>query len=95
MLHGRASVEVAVPRPNELNTGIIIIIMTRISCLEARRVCRRAAVKAAKILPLVRLARAKQDPINREHGAQYLYRPPPAGAEVEYWKTHNGNPNSE
>ena len=36
--------------------------------------------KAAKFLPLVGLARSKQDPINRGHGAQYLYRPPPAGA---------------
>ena len=32
-------------------------------------------------LPLVGLNRSKQDPINRGHGAQYLYRPPPAGAE--------------
>ncbi len=37
-------------------------------------------VKAAKFLPLVGLARSKQDPINRGHGAQDLYRPPPAGA---------------
>ena len=29
-----------------------------------------AAVKAAKILPLVGLARSKQDPINCGHGAQ-------------------------
>ena len=50
---------------------------TRFSCLEARYVCRQAAVMAAKILPLVGLA---QDPINRGHGAQYIYRPPPAGA---------------
>ena len=49
-------------------------------CLEARCVCRQAAVKAAKILPLVGLARSKQDPISRGHGAQYLYRLPPAGA---------------
>ncbi len=34
--------------------------------------------KAATIIPLVGLARSKQDPINRGHGAQYLYRPPPA-----------------
>ncbi len=26
--------------------------------------------------------RSKQDPINRGHGAQYLYRPPPAGANA-------------
>ena len=34
---------------------------------------------AAKVLPLDGLARSKQDPINPWHGAQYLYRPPPAG----------------
>ena len=55
---------------------------TRFSCLEARCVCRQAAVKAAKILPLVGLARSKQHPINPGHGAQYLYPPPPAGAMV-------------
>ena len=48
-----------------------------LSCLEARCVCRDAAVKAAKILPLVGLASSKQDPINPGHVAQYLYRPPP------------------
>ena len=57
-----------------------IIIIARFSRLEARCVCKQAAAKAAKILPLVRLARSKQDPINRGHGAQYQYRPPPAGA---------------
>ena len=36
-------------------------------------------LKAATILPLVGLARSKQDPINRGRGAQYLYRPPPRG----------------
>ena len=36
--------------------------------------------KASIFLPLVGLARSKQDPINRKHGAQHLYRPPPAGA---------------
>ncbi len=40
-------------------------------------------LKAAIILPLVGLARSKQDPVNRVHGAQYLYRPPPAGANQE------------
>ena len=59
---------------------ITVINITRFSCLEARCVCRQAAVKAAKILPLVGLTRSKQDPITRGHGAQYLYRPPPAGA---------------
>ena len=61
--------------------SFIIIIITSFSCLEARCVCRQAAVKAAKILPLVGLARSKQAPINRRHGAQYLYRPPPAKAK--------------
>ena len=36
--------------------------------------------KAAKILPLVGLARSKQDPIKCGHGALYLYRP--AGAKI-------------
>ena len=31
-------------------------------------------------LPHVGLARSNQDPVNRGHGAQYLYHPPPAGA---------------
>ncbi len=48
---------------------------------KARCVCRQAAVKAAKFLPLDGLARSKQGPINHGHGAQYLYRPPPAGAK--------------
>ena len=59
----------------------IITNITRFSCLEADCVFRQAAVKAAKILPLVGHARSKQDSINRGHGAQYLYRPPPAGAK--------------
>ena len=57
-------------------------IFAHFSCLEARCVCRQAAIKAANILLLIGLARSKQDPINRGHGAQYLYRPPPAGATV-------------
>jgi hypothetical protein len=60
---------------------IIITKITRFSCLEVDCVFRQAAVKAAKILPLVGRARSKQDPINRGHGAQYLDRPPPAGAK--------------
>ena len=39
-------------------------------------------LKAATILPLVGLARSKQDPINRGHGAQYLYRPPASRGRV-------------
>ena len=54
---------------------VIIFFITCFSCLEAGCVCRQAAVMAAKILPLVGLARSKQDPINRGHGAQYLYQP--------------------
>jgi hypothetical protein len=69
----------------------ITIIITRFSYLEARCVCRQAAVKAAKILPLVGLARSKQDPINRGHGAQYLYRPPPAGASLRILSRKGGN----
>ncbi len=37
-------------------------------------------LQAATIVPFHGLARSKQDPINRGHGAQNLYRPPPAGA---------------
>ncbi len=48
---------------------------------EARCVCRQAAVKAAKILPLDGLARSKQDPINRVHGAQYDTAPRQPGLE--------------
>ena len=41
--------------------------------------------EAAKFLPLVRLARSKQDPINRGHGAQYLHRPPASrGRHTQY-----------
>ena len=39
-------------------------------------------VEAAKFLPLVGRARYKQDPLQRGHGAQYLYHPPPAGAKA-------------
>ena len=65
------------------------IFTTCFSCVEARCVCRQAAQlvtlpaeKAAKILPLVGLARSKQDPINCGHSPQCLYRPPPAGANM-------------
>jgi hypothetical protein len=40
----------------------IIILITRFSCLEVRCVCRQAAVKAAKILPLVRTRRIQARP---------------------------------
>jgi hypothetical protein len=54
---------------------LVILVIARFSCLEARCVCRQAAVEAAKILP-VEFPRSKQDPINRGHITQYLYRPP-------------------
>ena len=57
----------------------INIIKSHFPCLEARCVCRQAAVKAAKIPRLVGLDRFKQDPINGGHGAQYFYHPWPAG----------------
>ena len=41
-------------------------------------------LKAAILLPLVGLARSKQDPINRGRGAQYLCCPPPARASMLY-----------
>ena len=47
---------------------------------EARCVCRRAASKGCRILPLVGLASSKQYTITRGHVAQLLYRPPPARA---------------
>ena len=55
--------------------SIIVITITCFSCLEARCVSRQAAVKAAKILPLVGLAGSKQDPVNRGHGAQSYTAP--------------------
>ena len=57
--------------------NIIITNITRISCLEARCVCRQAAVKAAKIVPLVGLARSKQDP-NQPWARCSVFIPPPA-----------------
>ena len=60
---------------------IFIIIITRFSCRRQGASADKLHVKAAKFLPLVGLARSKQDPINRGHGAQYLYRPSPAGAK--------------
>jgi hypothetical protein len=50
--------------------------------MSTRCVCRQAAVQGLpQVLPLVGLARSKQGPMKRGHGAQYLYRPPPSGAE--------------
>ncbi len=39
------------------------------------RLAEKLQLKADIILPLVGLARSKQDPIYCGHGAQYLYRP--------------------
>ena len=64
----------------------MIIILTRFSCQRQGASADKLHVKAAKFPPLVELARFKQDPINRGRGAQYLYRPPPAGANgTEGW----------
>ena len=61
-----------------------ISIITRCFCQKRQgSSCRQAAVKAAKFRPLVRLARSKQDPINRGHGAQFLHSPPPARAKCQ------------
>ena len=57
-----------------------LFIITRFSCRRQGASADKLHVKAAKFLPLVGLARSKQDLFNRGHGAQYLYRPPPAGA---------------
>ena len=72
------SISTARPACNSATHNYYII--TCFSCLEARCACREAAVKAANILTLVGLAKSKQDPINRGHGAQYFYRPTPGGA---------------
>ena len=48
----------------------------------ARCVCRQAADKA-KTLLLVGLARSKQEPIKRGHGAQYFYRAPASRGHVQ------------
>ena len=53
------------------------------------RPAEKLQLKAATILPLVELARSKQNPINRGHWAQYLYRPPPAGTTAYDTKLFN------
>ncbi len=42
-------------------------------------------VTAATVLPLIGRARSKQDAINCGHGAQYLFRSRPAGAQMGLW----------
>ncbi|EIE18031.1 hypothetical protein COCSUDRAFT_45659 [Coccomyxa subellipsoidea C-169] len=49
------------------NIVIVIIIITRFSCRRQGASADKLHVKAAKFLPLVGLARSKQDPINRVH----------------------------
>ena len=57
----------------------VILILTPFSCRRQGASADKLHVKAAKFLPLVGLARSKQDPINHKHGAQCFHRPPPAG----------------
>ena len=59
-------------RNTDRNIGCIIIVIIRFSCRRQGASADKLRVKAAKFLPLVGLARSKQDPINRGHGAQYL-----------------------
>ncbi len=61
----------------------LVTVITRFSCQEARcALYYKLQHKGCQISPLDGLARSKQDSINRGHGAQYLYRPPPAGAQI-------------
>ena len=74
--------------PGSLNSFVVCCLYVCFSnalfCLILRWVCRQAAVKTAKILHLVGLARSKPDPINRGPGAQSSppCRPPPVRAIV-------------
>ncbi len=65
---------------------LIIIIISHFLPRGKVRPADELQLKAATILPLVGLARSKQDPVTRGHGAQYLYRPPPAGAKPNHCK---------
>jgi hypothetical protein len=47
-------------------------------CVDKVRLPTGSAQGLPQTLPLVGLARSQQGPISRGHGAQYLYRPPPA-----------------
>ena len=67
--------------PDHPLLGLLLFYYT-LFLLEARCVCRQAAVKAAKFLPPDGVARSKQDPINCGHGAQYLCHHQPAGAKL-------------
>jgi hypothetical protein len=62
-------------------TFLLLVLLHAIPAKRGKvRPADKLQVKAVKLLPLVGLARSKEDPINRGHGAQYLYRPPPTGA---------------
>ncbi len=61
---------------------VLILILTRFPCRRQGASADKLHLKAAKFLFLVGLARSKQDPINSGHGAQYMYRPPLAGANL-------------
>ena len=63
---------------------LLLLLLLLLHAIPAKRgKVRPADRKAAKFLPLVGLARSKQDPVNRRgHGSQYLYRPPPAGGPL-------------
>ncbi len=54
------------------NLNLVLFTITRFSCRRQGASADKLHVKAARFLPLVGLARSKQDPINRGHGAQYL-----------------------
>ena len=54
-----------------LSLIVILIIITCFSCRRQGASADKLHVKAAKFLPFVGLARSKQDPTSRGHGAQY------------------------
>ena len=62
---------------------VIFIIITRFSCQRQGASADKMHVKAAIFLPLLDLPDSSKTPINRGHGAQYLYLPP-AGAITCY-----------
>ena len=58
------------------------VTITRCSCQKRQGVCaNKLQVKAVNILHLLKLARSKQQPINRGHDTQFKHRAPPAGAQ--------------
>ncbi len=71
-----------IPKHIDFIISIVINIIRRIPCQGKVRPADKLQVKAATILHLVGLARSTQDPINRGHGAEYFFRPPPAGVST-------------